>query len=138
MTNEELQTLKTELTNDPLNLGLTTAPEDDEANANLLNEVRESIQVFRASVPSDDILIPVDEWNGLSAGQQGWWNNQTADGSVKPAVIQSEFYKLFAVGTSSRASFDSVTKEPASRSRQLFGGFVTVTPSDVSNARQLT
>ncbi len=138
METAELEILKAELTNDPLNLGLTTAPEDDEANANLLNEVRESIQVFRASVPSDDILIPVDEWNGLSAGQQGWWNNQTADGSVKPAVIQSEFYKLFAAGTASRASFDSVTKEPASRARQLFGGFVTVTPSDVANARQLT
>lgn len=138
METAELEILKTELTNDPLNLGLTTAAEDDEANANLLNEVRESIQVFRASVPSDDILIPVDEWNGLSAGQQGWWNNQTADGSVKPAVIASEFNKLFASGTAARASFESVSKEPASRARQLFGGFVTVTPSDVANARQLT
>jgi hypothetical protein len=138
MTNEELQTLKTELTNDPLNLGLTTAPEDDEANANLLNEVRENILVYRASVPSDEILIPVDEWNGLSAGQQGWWNNQTADGSVKPAVIVSEFNKLFAAGTAARASFESVSKEPASRARQLLGRYVNVTPSDVANARQLT
>lgn len=137
MNNEELAILKAELIADPLDLGLTTLPEDDEANANLLNEVRESIQVFRASVPSDDILIPVDEWNALSAGQQSWWNNQTADGSVKPAVIESEFNKLFAAGTASRASFNAVTKEPASRARQLFGQYINVTPSDVANARQL-
>lgn len=137
MNNEELAILKTELIADPLDIGLTTAPEDDEANANLLNEIRDSIQVFRASVPSDDILIPVDEWNALSAGQQSWWNNQTADGSVKPAVIESEFNKLFAAGTASRASFNAVTKEPASRARQLFGRYVNVTPSDVANARQL-
>lgn len=60
MTNAELEVIKAELTDDPLNLGLTTNPSDDEANANLLNEVRESIQVYRASVPADNILIPVD------------------------------------------------------------------------------
>lgn len=137
MTNDELLILKGELQNDPLNLGLTTAVEDDAANADKLNEIRDSIRVFRASVPSDDILIPVDEWNGLSAGQQSWWNNQTADGSVKPAVIESEFHKLFASGTASRASFDEVAKEPASRARQLFERYVHITPSDVANARQL-
>lgn len=138
MTNDDLLLLKGELTNDPLNLGLTTVPEDDEANANLLNEVRDSIQVFRASVPSDEISIPIDEYNAASAGQQGWWSMQTADGSIKPSVIQAEFYKMFGSGTAARASFDSVSKEPTSRAIQLLGGYVNVTPSDVANARNAT
>ena len=138
MTNDELLLLKGELTNDPLNLGLTTAPEDDEANANLLNEIMPEILVFRASVPSDEINIPIDEFNAASAGQQGWWAMQTADGSIKPSVIEAEFEKMFGDGTAAKASFDAVSKEPASRARQLFGGYVNVTPSDVANARNAT
>lgn len=138
LSNAELLVIKAEVTNDPLSLGLTTNPSDDEANANILNEVRDSIRVYRASVPSDDILIPVDEWNGLSAGQQSWWNNQTQDGSVKPAVIADEFAKLFGDGTESRANFDAATKEPSSRARQLLERYVYLTPSDVSQARQAT
>lgn len=137
MDNDDLLILKGELTNDPLNLGLTTAPEDDESNANKLNEVRDAIRVFRASVPSDEINIPIDEYNAASAGQQGWWSMQTADGSIKPSVIQPEFYKMFGAGTAARASFDAVSKEPASRARQLFDRYINITPSDVANARQL-
>jgi hypothetical protein len=138
MDNGELLLIKGELTNDPLNLGLTTVAEDDEANANILNEVRESIQVYRASVPSDDILIPVDEWNALSAGQQSWWNNQTNDGSIRPSVIASEFAVMFGPNTQSRANFEAATKEPASRARQLLERYVNLSPSDIANARQAT
>jgi len=138
MTSDELLVLKGELTNDPLNLGLTTAAEDDEANANLLNEIRSTILVYRASVPSDEISIPIDEYNAASAGQQGWWSMQTADGTIKPSVIASEFYKMFGSGTAARSSFDSVTKEPTSRAIQLLGGYVNLTPSDIANARQAT
>ena len=138
MENADLLTLKSELTNDPLNLGLTTAPEDDEANANLLNEVRESILVYRASVPSDQINIPIDEFNAASAGQREWWAMQTADGSINPAVIASEFGKMFGAQTAARASFDAVAMEPASRARQLLERYVHLTPSDVANARQAT
>lgn len=138
MTDAEKAIIKAELTNDPLGLGLTTAPEDDEANANILNEVRDSIQVYKASVASDEILVSPSEWAALSPAQQGWWNNQTLDGTVKPSVIADGFYELFSSNTAARASFDSVSKEPASRARQLLDRYVTVTPSDVANARQLT
>lgn len=127
-----------ELTNDPQNLGLTTAPEDDETNANRLNEVRESILVYRASVPSDSINIPIDEFNAASAGQREWWAMQTADGSVNPSVIATEFNKMFGAQTAARASFDSVAKEPASRARQLLDRYVNLTPSDIANARNAT
>lgn len=134
----ELLILKSELTNDPLNLGLTTAPEDDEANANLLNEVREGILVYRASVPSDQINIPIDEYNAASAGQQAWWAMQTADGSINPSVIATEFGKMFGAQTQARASFSAVAMEPASRARQLLDRYVYLTPSDIANARQAT
>lgn len=134
----DLLTLKSELTNDPLNLGLTTAPEDDEANANLLNEVRETILVYRASVPSDQINIPIDEFNAASAGQREWWAMQTADGSINPAVIATEFNKMFGAQTAARASFNAVAMEPTSRAIQLLERYVNVTPSDVANARQAT
>lgn len=137
METAELEILKAELTNDPLNLGLTTAPEDDEANANLLNEVRESIQVFRQSVPANDIQISPDEQGGLNQTQSDWLLRETIDGNVNPELFQPGFYALFGPGTAARASFDSVAKESASRARQLFGRYVTVTPSDVANARQL-
>jgi hypothetical protein len=138
MTSEELLLIKSELTNDPQNLGLTTAPEDDEANANLLNEIREDIQVYRASVASDEIVVSPSEWAALSPAQQSWWNNQTLDGTVKPAVIVSGFYELFGSNTAARASFDSVSTEPASRARQLLDRYVTLTPSDIANARTAT
>jgi hypothetical protein len=134
----ELLIIKAELTNDPQNLGLTTAPEDDEANANLLNEIREDIRVYRASVASDEIVVSPSEWAALSPAQQSWWNNQTLDGTVKPAVIVNGFYELFGSNTAARASFDSVSTEPASRARQLLDRYVTLTPSDIANARNAT
>lgn len=138
MDNAELLLIKAELTNDPQSLGLTTAPEDDEANANLLNEEREDIRVYRASVASDEIHVSPSEWAALSPAQQSWWNNQTLDGTVKPSVIAEGFYELFGTNTAARASFDSVSTEPASRARQLLNRYVTLTPSDVAIARTAT
>lgn len=134
----ELLIIKSELTNDPLDLGLTTNPADDEANANILNEVRDSIKVYRASVPADSLVIPIDEWNALSSGQQSWWSMQTADGSIQPAPLESEFFKMFSSQTQARANWNSVTKESASRAVQLLERYVTLTPSDIANARQAT
>jgi hypothetical protein len=134
----DLLTIKSELTNDPLSLGLTTNASDDEANANILNETRESILVYRASVPSDQINIPIDEFNAASAGQREWWAMQTADGSINPAVIATEFAKMFGSNTAARASFNAVAMEPASRARQLLERYVYLTPSDIANARQAT
>lgn len=138
MTNAELLIIKAELTNDPLDLGLTTSPSDDEANANKLNETRESIRLYRASIPSDELVIPVDEWNALSAGQQSWWSMQTADGSISPAVLESDFFTMFGAETESRANWETATKEASSRARQLLGRYVNLTPSDVANARNAT
>lgn len=134
----DLLTIKSELTNDPLNLGLTTDPADDEANANLLNEIRETIKVYRASVPADSLVIPIDEWNALSSGQQSWWSMQTADGSIQPAPLETEFFKMFSSQTQARANWEAATKESSSRAIQLLERYVVLTPSDIANARQAT
>lgn len=134
----ELLTLKSELTNDPLSLGLTTAAEDDEANANLLNEVRDTILVDRASIPADSIAIDIDEYSAASAGNRQWLDGQLADGSVSPAVFRENFYKMFGTNTATRASFDAVAKEPTSRAIQLLERYVSLTPSDIANARTAT
>lgn len=138
MDTSELLIIKAELTDDPLNLGLTTNPSDDEANANILNQIRETIRVARASLNADEIRIPVDEWSAMSPGQQSWWTSQTTDGTVRPAVIQEDFYGVFGSETLARASWDSVATEAASRARQLLNRYVNLTPSDVANARQAT
>ncbi len=138
MDNAELLIIKAELTNDPQSLGLTTAPEDDESNAILLNEVRDGMLVYRASVPSDQINIPIDEFNAASAGQREWWAMQTADGSINPSVIATEFNKMFGAQTAARASFNAVAMEPTSRAIQLLSRYVSLTPSDIANARQAT
>ncbi|TWU22467.1 hypothetical protein Pla52o_35230 [Novipirellula galeiformis] len=135
LNNDQLAIVKDELTNDPTGLGLSTLAQDDEANANLLNEIRESIQVYRASVASNDFTVPVDEWNGLTDGQRSWLTHEMADGSVNPSVFAPEFNKLFSAQTAARVAFDAVAKESASRARELLGVYVHVTPSDVANAR---
>jgi len=63
---------------------------------------------------------------------------QTADGSINPAVIATEFAKMFGSNTAARASFNAVAMEPASRARQLLERYVYLTPSDIANARQAT
>lgn len=138
MTDADKLKLKNELLNDPAGIGLTTAVEDDEANANLLNEVRPEILVYRASVPANDLVVPVDELGALSASQQLSWQLETQDGSFNPAAYESNFFSMFAANTESRALWDAVAKEPASRGRQLFGRYVNITPSEVADARQYT
>lgn len=134
----ELLILKSELTNDPLDLGLTTSPSDDEANANILNEVRSSIQLYKASVSANDFAIPVAEWNALTTGQQSWLTAERNDGSINPAVFGPEFYEMFGPSTEARANFDAVATESASRARQLLERYVTLTPSDIADARNAT
>jgi hypothetical protein len=138
MDNADLLILKNELTNDPLNLGLTTAVEDDESNANLLNEVRPEILVYRASVPANDLVIPVDEIGALSEAQRFSWQIETQDGSVNPAAYEANFFAMFTANTQARTIWNANVKEPASRGRQLFGHYVNITPSDVANARNAT
>lgn len=146
--NADLLALKAELTNDPLTLGLTTLPADDEANADKLNLVRETLQIDREAVPISEIVkaIDRDEFNALSAGDRQWLSLITQAGSVNPqsgGEIREGLLQLFAAQTESRTNLTALLTEPANRIDHMFkaglleaGG--TVTPSDVAQARNAT
>lgn len=147
-TNADLLAIKNELTTDPLALGLTTLPQDDEQNANLLNEVRETIQVDREAIPISDVVkaLDRDEFNALSAADRQWLTLITQAGSVNPSSggeIREGLLQLFGIATESRANLIAILTEPGSRIVQLYkagtlsqGG--NVTPSDIANSRQAT
>lgn len=144
-TNADLLALKAELTNDPLDLGLTILSSDDEANANKLNEVRTTIQVDRESVPVSEVVkaIDADEFIALSAAQRDYVSLVTAGGSVNPkngGEVREALLQFFGANSETRASLTLLLTEPVSRITQLFkagtlaqGGIVT--PSDIAGAR---
>ena len=146
--NADLLAIKAELTNDPLDLGLTTLAADDEANANALNLVRDTIQVDRESIPVSDVVkaIDADEFIALSAPQRDYVFLITQGGSVNPkngGEVREALLQFFTAQSETRASLTALLTAPSSRINQLFkngtvkgGSFVT--PSDISNARNAT
>ena len=141
----DLLAIKSELTNDPLTLGLTTNPSDDEANANKLNLVRSQCQVDRESIPVSDVVkaIDADEFIALSQPQRDYVALITNGGSVNPksgGEVREALLQFFGSASETRASLTLLLTESASRITQLYkagtlsyGG--QVTPSDVANAR---
>lgn len=147
-TNQDLLNLKAELTNDPAGLGLTVLAADDEANANALNLVRETIQVDRESIPVSEITkaIDRDEFNAASAADRQWIQTITSGGDINPksgGEVREGLLQIFAVGTESRTNLLALVTEAASRATQLFkAGTIStdelITPSIVAQARNAT
>jgi hypothetical protein len=147
-TNADLLAIKAELTNDPLSLGLTTLPADDEANANALNLVRTTIQVDRESVPVSEMVkaVDADEYIALSAGQRDYLSFITNGESVNPKSgneVREAMLQFFGVNSETRANLLAMVTESASRITQLYkaGTLSTgeqVTPSTIANARNAT
>lgn len=140
--------LKLELTNDPLELGLTTLPADDEANANILNLVRDTIQIDRESIPLAEIMVNIDRDEFLAAaeGDRNWIMAIGAGGSVNPKAggeVREGLLQIFSAQSETRANLLAILTEDGSRITQLFkagtlsfGG--AVTPSDIALARAAT
>jgi hypothetical protein len=147
-TNDDLLALKSELTNDPADLGLTVDSADDEANANKLNAASESIQVLRYSLSASDLFNCVDpsEFQSLGAGQQAWLNAVLNLNQINPysnTQIITGIRNLFSAQTGTRPAFEDAIVEVGSRITQLFqdgtlSNDAQVTPSDVANARNAT
>ncbi len=144
----DLAALKTELTNDPNELGLVPPPEiDDLGNANKLNEVLETQQIDRTAIPTSEIFLNIDrdEYAALAAADREWLNGVGQGGVVNPKAggeVREGILQLFGAQTETRANLLAILTEPANRIEQMFrqgvleaGG--TVTPSDVAQARQL-
>lgn len=143
--NADLLAIKAELTNDPLTLGLTTLAADDEANANKLNLVRDTIQIDRESIPVSEVVkaVDADEFIALSAPQRDYLAFITNGQTVNPKAgneVREALLQLFNAQSETRASLVALLTEPGSRINQLFkagtlqqGG--NVTPSDIAQAR---
>lgn len=146
--NADYLAIKSELTNDPLTLGLTVLAADDVANAEKLNLVRTVIQVDRESIPVSDVVkaIDADEFISLSQPQRDYVALITAGGSVNPksgGEVREALLQFFGAQSETRASLTALLTESANRITQLFkagtlsyGG--NVTASDVANARNAT
>lgn len=147
-TNADLLAIKAELTNDPLSLGLTVLPADDEANANALNLVRTTIQVDREAVPVSEVVkaVDADEYLALSAGQRDYMSFITNAQTVNPKSgneVREALLQFFASNSETRTKLLALVTEAASRITQLYKlGTLSVgdaiTPSDVANARNAT
>ena len=147
-TNADLLAIKAELTNDPLDLGLTTLPADDEANANALNLVRAECSIDREAIPISEIMVQIDrdEFAALAAADRQWLQLISANGTVDPrsgGEVREGLLQIFGAGSESRDNLLDILTEPASRISQLHkagtlsqGG--NVTPSDIANARNAT
>lgn len=133
--------LKTELTTDPLALGLVAL--SNEAAAQKLNEVppsasvgrqveRDIVQtweVFEATVPA--------EWAALSAAEKQRYQALLAMGSInaKKSNTRASFAAMFGAATTTRANLLALQNTPASRAQVLFGE--SVQSWDVARARAL-
>lgn len=133
--------LKTELTTDPISLGLVGM--DAHAAAAKLNEVPASasvgLQKERAVIPTWEVFeatVPA-EWSALSAAEKQRYQTILSMGTVnvKKPNTRSTFASMFGAGTTTRANLIALQNEPASRAEVLFGEPVGYW--DVERARAL-
>lgn len=145
---EDLLAMKSELTNDPKELGLTILPEDDAANADIINAERPECQIHRDDVPSGDIRkkIKREETAGLEATDRWWIDLQLGAGLVdaRPnTLVRDGFLGIFQAGTDTRAGFQTLLIRDGTRWEEMVqDGNLTQegawTPSEIANARNAT
>ena len=133
--------LKTELTTDPLSLGLVRMSDQDAANK--LNEIpatpsagREierdvvpACEIFEATLPS--------EWTALSATEKQRYQTMLSMGelNLKKPNTRSALAAMFGAGTTTRTNVLALQTTVASRAMVLFGEPVQFW--DVARARAL-
>lgn len=139
----DLTALKSELLNDPATLGYA-APRtagNTQALADLLNQIRGSIQINRGVIPAYEIInaiVPAD-WSALSAAEKQRIELITGAGQVdvKNANVRNQFLQAFGAGTTTRTNLGGLQNRDGSHAEQLFGADVTVSNADVAAALAL-
>lgn len=135
------QALKTELTTDPLGLGLAALSSSDAATK--LNEVPASAsagrQVAREVVPAWEVFeatVPSD-WTALTAAEKQRYQAMLGMGSInlKKPNTRAALAAMFGAATTTRANLIALQYTPASRATVLFGESVNYW--DVERARAL-
>lgn len=133
--------LKTELQTDPAGLGYAPhlAAGADQSLADLLNEVRQSISISRATIPAYEVweaIVPA-EWAALTANERQRVQTILSMGevNVQGANTRSSLAAAFGAGTTSRTNLIALQSRQGSRAEQLFGDGVAVTNEDIAKAR---
>ena len=142
----DLTAIKNELATDPETIGyLSHVGANDVANADLMNEVRSSLQIDREAIPATEIFVQIDrdEYAALAEADRQWLNAVAQSGTVNPesgGEVREGILQIFGAMTESRTNLQAILTEDANRVEHLFkagtleeGG--TVTPSDIANAR---
>lgn len=138
---DQLATLKTELETDPTGLGYGPDHSTDAADADLLNERRASIQLFRDDLDAQELkdeIVLADHIAKCDTEAKRAWFALVLDNGIPVqdpnGAVRQGITSLFA-GTQTLSNFAAVAQRDGSRAEQLFALNVWVTPSDVANAR---
>jgi hypothetical protein len=132
-----LPALKTELLTDPTGLGYAgpIASGITWQLADLINATTSSIQIFRSSIPTWEVIACTDmtEYTALTANNKQMYQTLVSAGTVSGADsrIRSMFGAIFAAGTT-RTALLAMASRNGSRAEQLFG--TAVSASDCSAA----
>lgn len=133
-----LAALKTELQTDPSTLGYGPflAVGNTGALADLLNQVRGGISVFRSSIATWEIVANTvkSEYDALTAGDKQLYQILVSTGTINAtdSRIRAMFAAIFGAGTTTRANLTAMASRTGSRAEQLFGE--AVSHQDVARA----
>lgn len=152
MDNASLLAIKSELTNDPQALGLDTNPAHDEANANALNLVRQTISIKKRWLSTADLFNAVSplEHQALTDQQSRYLTAVLELGQFDPftnATIVDGLIGaqngMFGAQSDSNPAIAAALVQPGSRVQQMYqAGLLSsgndLSPSDIANARAAT
>lgn len=133
MTPAQLQTLRTELTADPLSRNYSSM--SDEAAADSLNAPTR--QADRESLDAGLLAASFvrSEYNTLAANDKQYLAAVLATGSLPLTDnLKTQLGALFPAGSTTRANLLALLKRTGSRAEEL--GLPRVTPSDAADARR--
>jgi len=130
--------LKTELTTDPNGYGFAAhvASGTTWKLAEMMNEVRGSISVYRSAVPAWEIVANTvkADYDALTAGDKQLYGILVSTGTLDTtdARVRSMFASIFGAGTTTRTNLVAMASRNGSRSEQLFNQ--SVSSEDCSKA----
>ena len=124
--------LRTELTTDPTGLGYAAqiALGNDAQLAEMVNQVRTTITVFRNDVQSWELLASTvkADWDALAAGDKDLYQALIAAGRLDAtrSSLRNLITALFPAGSTTRTNLQAIAQRTGSRAEQLWGAAVSV------------
>lgn len=144
LTDDQLVTLKSELDNDPENVGYANMSDPEAADAlNTIGLTGETIGNTTAQVKDVWDAIKINEFNAIPAGKQRMILTIIGNGELELDITNSDLVAKFldtftvALAPTTRTALIALGTRDASRGEVLFGPNIHITHLDVGRARQL-